>query len=118
MGWNIFSSSKRKNDCVEKEIISAYLTQPNVTFFSKCMYEEYRDYAILKDGTENRWDDGFRSISCDLIVNGEEISAVITENRANHRANVKVVNSAIEQEKFAAEMSEKIGFDFSQYIKK
>lgn len=109
--WRIFTSPGAVKAIVEREILDAYRI-PNDIYYSTLMYERYRDYAISKGEKESIWDDGSRGVGFDVkLLNGKELSVIVTQNRRNGKANVSVEEKEIAQKNFRDDFYQRTGID-------
>ncbi|WP_434579760.1 hypothetical protein [Sulfurimonas sp. NW15] len=88
--WSFFKSDSG-ND-IKKAIGEAYLNEGEI-FQTSIPWIHAKRFA-KKRGEEIRvWDDGGESLSVEMLVNGEEVTATLTLNQANRTTFISADNS-------------------------
>jgi len=88
--WSLFKSDSA-ND-IKKAIGEAYLDEGEI-FKTDIPWVHAKRFAKKRGQEAHVWDDGGESLSVNMLVNGEDVTATLTLNRANRTTFISADNS-------------------------
>lgn len=107
--WKLLSGKSATEAVIKKELSNAVALDGEL-HFSKLLYRWFKEYGENRGSEESIYDDGGRSISFEQLVNGKEMTFIVTKSRVDDNAVIGLVTEE-RQRRTRESLSKMMGFD-------